>query len=313
VWPRPPTTPGSAASRCQRPSPPGKWPCAKRLRITAELLDGGSFPGLAEAQLEISHHIAYHNAERRHSALGYCAGINATDMKKTYALLLLSIGVNILLSAAVAWKFYHNWFEIEVLKEPFRTSLFNAFPIRQGEVYFVGDSHTEAFELAELFHSSVMHNRGIWGDKSENMLKRMSPIVAAKPTKLFVMIGVNDICSGYSVDAIAANVEATIDEVHKGSPATRIYVQSVLPTDKEVLHSHTQALPFIQALNKRYQQLSKKPNVTFINLFPAFLEGTSLKQEYTIDRLHLNGKGYMKWRDLIAPYVNEANVNVATR
>ncbi|WP_165768323.1 IS3 family transposase [Hymenobacter amundsenii] len=36
-------------------------------RLKAELLDGGSFPGLAEAKLEISHHIA----ERRHSLLGY--------------------------------------------------------------------------------------------------------------------------------------------------------------------------------------------------------------------------------------------------
>ena len=40
-------------------------------RFKAELLDGGSFPGLAEAKLEISRHIAYYNAERRHSALDY--------------------------------------------------------------------------------------------------------------------------------------------------------------------------------------------------------------------------------------------------
>lgn len=42
-------------------------------RFKAELLDGGSFPGLTEAKLEISHHIAYYNAERRHSSLGYQA------------------------------------------------------------------------------------------------------------------------------------------------------------------------------------------------------------------------------------------------
>lgn len=41
-------------------------------RFKAELLDS-SFPGLAEATLEISHHIAYYNAERHHSALGYHA------------------------------------------------------------------------------------------------------------------------------------------------------------------------------------------------------------------------------------------------
>jgi len=40
-------------------------------RFKAELLDSGSFPGLAEAKLEISHHVAYYNAERRHSAFGY--------------------------------------------------------------------------------------------------------------------------------------------------------------------------------------------------------------------------------------------------
>jgi transposase InsO family protein len=40
-------------------------------RFKVELLDGGRFPGLAEAKLEISPHVASYNAERRHSALGY--------------------------------------------------------------------------------------------------------------------------------------------------------------------------------------------------------------------------------------------------
>ena len=40
-------------------------------RLKTELLDGGSFSGLAEAQLQISHYIAYYNAERRHSTPGY--------------------------------------------------------------------------------------------------------------------------------------------------------------------------------------------------------------------------------------------------
>ena len=41
------------------------------LHFKAGLLDGGSFPGLAEAKLEVSHYVAYYNAERRHSALSY--------------------------------------------------------------------------------------------------------------------------------------------------------------------------------------------------------------------------------------------------
>jgi putative transposase len=37
-------------------------------RLKTELLDGSTFPGLAEVRLEISHNIAYYNAERCHSA-----------------------------------------------------------------------------------------------------------------------------------------------------------------------------------------------------------------------------------------------------
>jgi putative transposase len=37
------------------------------------LLAGDSFRKLSEARLEISHYMAYYNAERRHSALGYLA------------------------------------------------------------------------------------------------------------------------------------------------------------------------------------------------------------------------------------------------
>ena len=42
-------------------------------RFKAELLDGGRFPGPAEARLEISHHVASDNADRRHFARGYLA------------------------------------------------------------------------------------------------------------------------------------------------------------------------------------------------------------------------------------------------
>jgi transposase InsO family protein len=40
-------------------------------RLKTELLDGGSFPCLVEARLELAHYMAYYNNERRHSALGY--------------------------------------------------------------------------------------------------------------------------------------------------------------------------------------------------------------------------------------------------
>lgn len=40
-------------------------------RLKTELLNGGSFPGLAEARLKTSRYVTYYNAVRRHSSLAY--------------------------------------------------------------------------------------------------------------------------------------------------------------------------------------------------------------------------------------------------
>ncbi|MBO3270974.1 integrase core domain-containing protein [Hymenobacter defluvii] len=40
-------------------------------RLKTELLNGGSFPSLTEARLEVSYSIVYYNAGRRHAVLSY--------------------------------------------------------------------------------------------------------------------------------------------------------------------------------------------------------------------------------------------------
>ena len=43
--------------------------------------------------------------------------------------------------------------------------------------------------------------------------------------------------------------------------------------------------------------------ITYVDLNEALSNGSYLNEEYSNDALHLNGKGYELWRDMISPYI----------
>jgi lysophospholipase L1-like esterase len=219
-------------------------------------------------------------------------------------LLGLSLFVNLILIATFAYKFYNNWFENGVLKSPFRESIFNAAPIDYGKIYFVGDSDTEAFELNEFLQNQNVRNRGIWGDSSENVIKRMDNIIKQKPEKIFLMIGQNDICSGIAIDKIIANVEQFIKISKASLPDVKLYIESVLPSNEPILHSKENTTNRIKILNEEYKLLASKHNVTYIDLFHNFIQDDKLNMKYSFDGSHLNGTGYLLLAKILKPYVD---------
>jgi lysophospholipase L1-like esterase len=227
---------------------------------------------------------------------------------KTEYLLGLSIFLNIILIATFAYKLYNNWFEISVLKAPFRESMFEAAPNDTGKIYFIGDSDIEAFELNEFLNNKNVRNRGIWGDVSSNVIKRMDNILKQRPEKIFLMIGENDICSGIDNDRIIANVEQFIKLSRASAPNVKLYIISELPTNQPILHSKEKAIDRIKTLNEGYKILANKYDVTYIDLFPNFIQDDELKKEiYFDDGAHLNGAGYLLFAKLLKPYVNSTS------
>ena len=56
-------------------------------------------------------------------------------------------------------------------------------------------------------------NRGISGDNSYGVFHRLDAVLALKPKKIFLLIGVNDIKRGTPLDIIANNYERIIQKV----------------------------------------------------------------------------------------------------
>jgi lysophospholipase L1-like esterase len=189
-----------------------------------------------------------------------------------------------------------------------RMAYFRANPLKKGQVIFLGNSLTQGGKWDVYFPVQKPVNRGISGDNTLGMLGRLHEIIDSRPSKLFLLAGINDISLNRTNDKIMTGIKSIIYQVKAGSPGTKIYVQSLLPINnspnryKRMLDKEKQ----IEELNKELQEFCDKENILFINIYPAFLGGERLLDaRYTTDGLHLNDDGYAVWTDQIRKYVEE--------
>ncbi len=190
-----------------------------------------------------------------------------------------------------------------------RVSLFEQLPVTNEDILFVGNSITNGGEWAELFHDQRVKNRGISGDICMGVYDRLPSILSGSPSKIFLMIGINDLGRGTSPDSIVCQTDRILGKIQNESPETTIYLQSILPVNESfgMFEGHTRQREIIAPLNLRLKQLAEKRKVTYIDLYSHFvIPGTNkLNPTYSNDGLHLLGEGYIKWTELVKPYINE--------
>ncbi|MBS1670185.1 MAG: family 20 glycosylhydrolase [Bacteroidetes bacterium] len=187
-----------------------------------------------------------------------------------------------------------------------RATLFQTLPKRNTDIVFLGNSITDGAEWSEIFNDIKIKNRGISGDISAGVIKRLPDMVAGKPAKIFLLIGVNDISRGISVDSIFTNISLIANYIHYYSSNTKLYVQSILPVSDfyKKFGTHTNKFNVINQLNSLLKNNAEKLNYTFINLHDFFAdENGKMNVTLTNDGLHLKGDGYMLWKHIVFPYV----------
>jgi lysophospholipase L1-like esterase len=177
-------------------------------------------------------------------------------------------------------------------------------PRRTGRVVFLGNSLTELFDLPLLGDTTYI-NRGITGDFTEGVLKRLDEVVSLKPSQLFIEIGINDLVEHVTVQEICINYEEIITRVRKGSPLTHIYLQSLLPVrmKSSFLTSSEDVNAVIKQQNEALRSLAEKHQVTYIDLHDSFAVGNEINPRLTWDGIHLVDEGYLIWKKLLMPYL----------
>lgn len=174
-------------------------------------------------------------------------------------------------------------------------------PLPPHAIVLVGDSLTERAEWRELLGRGDVFNRGIGGDTAAGVRARLAPLLKTPPRALILMIGINDLEAGRSIDEVRADVDATVAEVQRASPTTKIVIASVLPM-RDVGRGLGVAQEQVAALNRALEAVSAARSVEFLDLRPSLTDPQgALAAEVTKDGVHLNGAGYARWADRLRP------------
>lgn len=183
---------------------------------------------------------------------------------------------------------------------PQRVAVFEKEPIVPGGIIFLGNSITQLGNWKKLLNDSTAINRGIGGDITFGVLKRLNDVIKRQPSKLFLLIGINDIGKDIPDAVIADNIRKIILRLQTESPSTKIYVQSILPVNPDVPNfpQHYDKQEHVLNTNKLIEKVTMDTHCTFVNIHDLFTDKQGkLDAKYTMDGLHLtpSGGGYEKW------------------
>ena len=208
-----------------------------------------------------------------------------------------------------------------------RINNFKENPIGRNKVVFLGNSITNGLRKHfSQFNRSDIVNRGIDGDISLGVLERLNEIIYYKPKAVFILIGINDFFNDLTKmpevtpKFVSKNIFNSAKTIKKGSPKTKIYLQTILPINKQQYQNKLKKdtgnsyywlepdfeININEQILKTNELLRNNKIFQVIDLHPLFIDKNSIMNEkYSTDGVHLNKLGYQKWIDIINPVLSK--------
>ncbi|ANP78768.1 SGNH/GDSL hydrolase family protein [Vibrio sp. 10N.222.51.C8] len=167
------------------------------------------------------------------------------------------------------------------------------------DLVMFGDSITEWAPWADIFRDVSMVNRGLAGDTTTGMLRRIDTTLNVKPKLVCFMAGINDLAQGYDVDHIYQNYIDMLKVWQENE--IRILVQSTL-----YVGSKLQGLnPSVELLNSKLSEYCTQQGIAFLDVNSVLSPNKLLSNKYSCDDLHLNAKAYQTWAEILQPTIAE--------
>lgn len=227
--------------------------------------------------------------------------------KKIYIVLFISLAFNLLLfndsfmtSNVASAKEKEVVKEKEVIKVP-------------DNYLFLGDSITEYYDLDKYYPDLPVVNSGIAGDTTEDILNDMEGrVYQYNPSKIFLLIGTNDLQEDKSVDEVFNNIKKIIELIEENRPDATIYLESIYPVNEsdnkkikgDVVDKRNNK--DIKEINKKLKKYAAKNNITYIDLYDTLKDSSdNLALDYTTEGLHVSQEGYEEVTKVLKKYIKQ--------
>ena len=177
-------------------------------------------------------------------------------------------------------------------------------------IVFFGDSITEQYKLDKFFHEPYIINKGVGGDKTEDLLERIEKdVYQYNPSDVIILVGINDILHDINDDDILLNIETIVNDIKLNRPAANIFVESIYPINEKLINENKEHKVYnknIKSINKEIKQMCLQNGVTYINVFDSRTdEEGNLKKLYTKEGLHLTNLGYLRVTSVLQEYIKK--------
>jgi lysophospholipase L1-like esterase len=173
----------------------------------------------------------------------------------------------------------------------------------KARIALVGDSITQQANWTDILDRNDVDNRGIGGDTSTLILKRLDAIYKDHYSVYFLMFGINDFLRGAEVDYVLNNYQSIA--THLAQKNAKVVIQSTLFCNpSKAPFGCSEVNQKVHQLNQQLQKL-ELPNIQFLDLNSIFADDTVLRTEMTSDGIHLNLIGYQTWATVLTEYLSD--------
>lgn len=170
---------------------------------------------------------------------------------------------------------------------------------KKGGIVFVGDSLTENYNVYEYFKGYDVYNRGIGGDTTVGLLNRMDEsIFELSPKIVILLIGINDfeLVEGSNSLTISNNIKKIISLIKEKSSETKIILESiyhVCKKDSPKIDKNAIVRKDNEKIDEVNCCLENIDGIIYVDMNEILTsQDGSLKEEYTLEGLHVNSLAY---------------------